>query len=212
MQSISLAAFDLEDARRAIQAVESIRIQRADRTAYAELLAHGTREEIIAFAERRDFERRPMGLASDYRRVTWEQDIWAFEGSDPRRPVIMAGSLNAMYRKWGRSPDHVSANGFATRLFFRFIRSKKWTELDAETSTRRAIKLRIAIEERHSTSYHFDQYVSSLASEGDRFIGGKLVRLTPTQLAYLGALHSIVRKTERLEDRYALVREMRLAA
>lgn len=131
----------------------------------------------------------------------------------PRRPVIMRGARERLIEIHGSGMSR-SANGYAMEVLDRYLRKVRWTAFGDEDDHKYLRNIARELDRRHRTSYHFWRHVDSLlyAARADWnqhrvFIGGKLVWLTTAQRNYLRGLHSIIRKTDRLDRRAELLRQ-----
>lgn len=140
----------------------------------------------------------------------------------PRRPVLLFGSRRRLQTALARGPfcrrawDRVSDNGYAGKVFSRWLRRARLTAFSIDEYHSQVAALMSLFRERYCLSYHFEydrqrpsvcDYTGKVAA----WVNGRFVRdLTPHQVRYIKALRAIVRKTDDLERRVALLRDWRL--
>lgn len=82
-------------------------------------------------------------------------NTWA---NDPRRPVLMRGSIRVCIYRYGWSQFHTSANGWCARIVNRYIRRMKWTCFDESEFIEWFHHVHRNLKEKYCLSYHFSQY------------------------------------------------------
>ena len=211
---IDLAALDETEARAALFAVEQIRARQTREDRWMQLVRDGTEREILDAAQ---FEfshpRRaiPITLANRYPDVRSECEIvyWAV-GSHPRRPVIMRGSLGARLARHSTSASQC-ANGWAIELFDRAVRASRRTILEVDEYRDFQGRLIDRITSRHRSATHVARERTAARvnfhTRNHVLIGGKFVWLSDRELENVHALHSIIRRSDKLERRVELARE-----
>lgn len=174
--------------------------------------------EIIKRAEA-EYPDAPIGLAGWYSETWYEQHKLHMNHmvkDRSRAPVFMKGAkwvLIAHYSNSGRG----SANGWAEDVFWRFVRMKKITALDADDFSEKTDWIYRALHKKYHLSHHFDDRLNRGHWGFTPVIGGKKASLQPGQIQHIKALLDIIKKTERLDVamRRALVKQSmmeRLAA
>ena len=156
--------------------------------------------------------------ASTYENVSthcecFPPDFWG----DPRRPVLMKGSREALILKYGHS-NHYVANGYAKVVFLRWLKKKKHTEFYIPYPAVMPFDECERVLWKHfndrsiGLSYHVNRFLDCYRPrpQGSVFsqswVNGKVVRLTNNQETYLKKMYSIIKKTKDIDKRMQLLR------
>lgn len=191
----------------------------------AELLENASDAELIAAAQN-EYPREAIGLS------TWYRDVHPFQETvfnrqalwQKRRPVFLRGSPSSLVRIYCRSLNGSSANGWAIAVYWRALRMSRLTFMDHQEFEEwdRAISRKLQDRYRLTNTFNANTGITyrewqGYGDEVTRVIGGKITYLTRETLAHISALHAVIRKTDRLDEkaRRAAAREImmeRLAA
>lgn len=175
------------------------------------LISTGSEAEIIEAAQEYSGG-HAVALAKAYRRVdVWQEIVAWADHLSPRRPVFMKGAKDCLIKAYGNS-SHFSANGLAESVLKRWLRLKKvtaftWSEFDEAVGG-----VVGQLHKRYHLTHHFGKGIAyppgtgpySPLHAGERalaYIGGKPAFLSASERSNLQALHKIITKTQKLEDR-----------
>jgi hypothetical protein len=164
----------------------------------------------------------PITFARNYPRIGWPlmtdlaREIVPYNMRDhPRRPVIMKGAIEICYRRFSLSEGRNAPNGWVIRVFERAMRMSKKTLIEWQEISDFASELATKIANRHyGVTYHFWDYTRPRRYEARRdeqlvLMSGRWVSLPHEQYRNVQMFQKVIRKTEKLEDRLALLRAAR---
>ena len=214
MQSIStidLAALSDETLNKWAAAIDREKWQRAVAgpkvDPWEDLLRNGTDKDIIAAAQSK-YERAPITLADRYDRVRWDQET-GFGLGHARRPVFMNGARELLIRRRCNTPGGSSPNGWASDVLARAVRMSKATILDGDEYASFIEPLIWKMHDRYRLTSAFNDlryHVGGGWSRDTVLIGGRFVELSGSELSNVKALHAIIRKTNKLDQRRDMAR------
>ena len=189
---------------------------------WKEVLDHGTDEEILEKAQGERDKGAPITFARNYptdgcyMMTDRTREIVPYNMQDhPRRPVIMRGALYQRYMKYSLSPNSVASNGWLIRVHERAVRMSKKTLIEWQEIMDFSQELAIRISNRHyGATYHFWSYIKPRSYEAGPnkqlvLMSGRWVGLPYEQYKNVQMFQKVIRKTEKLEDRLALLRTAR---
>jgi hypothetical protein len=177
---------------------------------WQEVLDHGTEEEIIAKTARECDNRTPLvpvrcygdGHIHPMREVT----PFGFR-SHPRRAVVARGARLVVYNKHSLSPNNVAPNGWNIRLYERAVRMSKKTLIYRDEIVDFVTML------GGKAGAPWDHTVRGLAYDSGSMhrvlMSGKWVNLTDAEYKNVKMFYDIIRKTDKVEERLALLRKAR---
>jgi hypothetical protein len=218
MQCLSLIDFDnltSEEINACARLVDDIRKANIKASRWRDLLDHGTDEDIVTAA--RDAHYNPAGevpitLANRYIRVDPIQEMWGVHklGEHPRRPVYLKGSKNVrIYNHKLSSNGSVSPNGWASLVMARAIRMSKATFLEQDEYE----DFRGKIQGKLHSRYHLTSKFRCLSykvrggyTPNMVLIKGRFHDLTPSEIDNLKVLYSIIKRTDKLDERRAMMK------
>lgn len=209
MPSASLIDLSPEEMEAALSAVSALRARQNDECRRNHLVLHGSDAEILAEAQSEFRCFVPMVLAQTYDPGGYTypgRELWGNVGAHRRRPVIMRGARAAMIARLGLSFYSYSPTGYAIETFWRYVRMRRLTFIDPDEFADFAHVTARQIQERHSKLHSvFWERTARYRLDDERIIiGGKRVYLTPSEMANVRTLHSIIRKTNKLDRRLKL--------
>jgi hypothetical protein len=134
------------------------------------------------------------------------QEFWGFRSDDPRRPVIMRGSLWRLVRIHSNSYS-ASHNGWCDMVMSRWIRAKKITAFSGDEFREQTDDAAYTLSKRHGCTHHFHDGRWGWKHWDDSiFMDGKRIRgLTSGQVAYIKKLDAIRKKTMLIDARRELL-------
>ncbi len=189
---------------------------------WKEVLDHGTDEEIMKKAQEVCDKGAPITFARNYptdgcyMTTDRTREIVPYNMQDhPRRPVIMKGATYQRYMKYSLSPNSVAPNGWLIRVHERAVRMSKKTLIEWQEIMDFAQELAIRISNRHyGVTHHFWSYTKPRSYEAGPnkqlvLMSGRWVGLPYEQYKNVQMFQKVIRKTEKLEDRLALLRAAR---
>lgn len=218
MQCLSLIDFDSltsEEINACARLVDDIRKASDENHRWLNLLDHGTDEDIVTAARAAHYDpdgEVPITLANRYIRVDRIQEMWGLHklGEHPRRPVYLKGSKEVrIYNHKLSSNGSVSPNGWASLVMARAIRMSKATFLDRDEYEDFRIKIAAKLRDRYFLTKGFrclSYHVRGGFAPNMVLIKGRFHDLTPSEIDNLKALYSIIKKTDKLEDRRAMMK------
>ena len=189
---------------------------------WKEVLDHGTDEEILEKAQGERDKGAPITFARNYPKqefrtmadINREIAPYNMQGH-PRRPVIMKGALYQRYIRYSLSEGRSAPNGWLIRVHARVVRMSKKTlvEWDEIMDFTREVAIRLA-ERHYGVTSHFWDYTRPRSYEAgpDKqlvLMSGRWVGLPYEQYKNVQMFQKVIRKTEKLEDRLALLRAAR---
>ena len=189
---------------------------------WKEVLDHGTDEEIMKKAQEVCDKGAPITFARNYptdgcyMTTDRTREIVPYNMQDhPRRPVIMKGATYQRYIRYSLSEGRSAPNGWLIRVHARVVRMSKKTlvEWDEIMDFTREVAIRLA--ERHcGVTSHFWDYTRPRSYEAGPnkqlvLMSGRWVGLPYEQYRNVQMFQKVIRKTEKLEDRLALLRAAR---
>lgn len=186
--------------------------KRREKIKIAALLDHGSDEQILRFFSR---GHDPLGLACWYPKCSGLIKIYmplSIFYDHPRCPVLMRGSVSAMVQKHAAGilcGYNTSPNGLCREIIIRYLKLIKHTCFDPRENYDFVHGLINKISRRHRTSYHLTSMLSFEMklrgpADGDHrliWFKGKQIWVTDHQHDYLQKLHTIVKKTDVLQER-----------
>jgi hypothetical protein len=177
---------------------------------WQEVLDHGTEEEIIEKTARECRKGTPLVAAHCYgdgfipamREVT----PLGFR-SHPRRAVVARGAKLVVYNKYSLSPNNVAPNGWNLRLHERAVRMSKKTLIYRDEILNFIESL--AIKSGAPWDYTVRSFAHDHRDNNVVLMSGKWVNLTDAEYRNVKMFYDIIRKTDKVEERLALLREAR---
>jgi hypothetical protein len=189
---------------------------------WREVLDHGTDEEIMEKAQGERDKGAPITFIRNYPREgclvmrDTTREIVPYDMRDhPRRPVIMRGALYQRYMRYSLTPNGVAPNGWLIRVFERALRMSKKTLIEWDEIMDFSSELASRFAGRHyGITSHFWDYIRPRRYEARRgeqlvLMSGRWVSLPHEQYRNVQMFQKVIRKTEKLEDRLALLRAAR---
>jgi hypothetical protein len=154
-----------------------------------------------------------------YKRHYGEIFPWKFQDDD-RRPVAMLGSVNMMIQKYAHWMSPHCANRYCEAVLQRYMRKIKYTCFERDPPDNMIVRVMGKLRSKHYTSYHFGTpgcWSAHDDSNGWRgscraWVNGRYQWLTGEQFKFLKMMYGVIQKSDRVEERIALLREARDAA
>ena len=151
----------------------------------------------------------PLVTAETYRYIPSRQEVIGYDDpfrKSPVRPVFMRGAMEIIISRHALSASE-NANGWALLIIERYLRITKYTSFDREESLKKIDSLRRAMSKRYSLTYHINDHLIELYVDyRDAFnriwLFGKRIYVTDHQFSYLKKLHGIIKKFDKIEDRF----------
>jgi hypothetical protein len=189
---------------------------------WQEVLDHGTDEEILKKAQEECDKGAPITFARNYPEKSsrimadLSREIVPYDmRSHPRRPVIMKGAVEIRYIRYSLSEGRSAPNGWLIRVHERAVRMSKKTLIEWQEIVDFSSEVAARLAERHyGITSHFWNYIRPRRYEARRneqlvLMSGRWVSLPHEQYKNVQMFQKVIRKTEKLEDRLALLRAAR---
>ena len=159
-------------------------------------------EAFAEFIAKTSFRREPLVRQGTYggRNIPIYCHCLGFPWEDPRSPVVMLGSRYSLIRRYSRS-THACANGWAYKVFLRYMRRSKFTSMDRREISEFIYDVKNRLYRKFSLSYHFGNRVSPFIYDHWWIDGGPCRKKGPISETMMRLLMQVYKKFGRLSEK-----------
>ena len=158
-------------------------------------------EAFAEFIAKTSFRREPLVRQGTYggRNIPIYCHCLGFPG-DPRSPVVMLGSRYSLIRRYSWS-THACANGWAYKVFLRYMRRSKFTSMDRHEISEFIYDVEHRLHRKFSLSYHFGNHVEPFIYDHWWIDGGPCRKKGPISETMMRLLMQVYKKFGRLSEK-----------
>ena len=210
LTSIDLSTLPANLAATVLATIQEHETKTREQREWQEVLDHGTEEEIIEKTARECDDRTPLVPARCYgeEHIHPMREVTPFGfRSHPRRAVVARGARLVVYNKHSLSPNNIAPNGWNIRLYERAVRMSKKTLIYREE----IVDFIGDIGRRAGAPWDYTVrcFAYDSGSMHRVLMSGKWVNLTDVEYRNVKMFYDIIRKTDKVEERLALLRKAR---
>jgi len=208
--SIDLATLPADLAATVLATIQEHETKTRKTREWQEVLDHGTEEEIIEKTAGECREGTPLVPVRCYGEefIPSIREVTPFGfRSHPRRAVVARGAQLVVYNKYSLSPNNVAPNGWNLRLHNRAVRMSKKTLIYRKEIVDFIEAL--AVKSGAPWDYTVRSFAHDHRDSNVVLMSGKWVNLTDAEYKNVKMFYDIIRKTDKVEERLALLRKAR---